>query len=409
MHFLSFSVFALQAASTALGNPVPQDDAGAIAAAEGVEELASLAQSAFAKSEELLNSGDLQKRGSTCTLRSIKVRKEWGSLTKQERLDYIKAVQCFTSKPARTPSEIVPGAKTRFDDFVTTHVNQTFSIHLTGNFLSWHRHYTWLYEEALREECGYTGTQPYWDWTKTAITGLETSPIFDGSETSMSGDGEHVPNQGPLIIADIDGKEIVRLPTGNGGGCVKSGPFKNFTVNLGPVMLTLPGGGTGANPEGPFAHNPRCLKRDLTTAINRRYSNASAVIHNILVPQDIDAFQNEMQGDPTSPELKIGIHAGGHYSFGADPARDFFTSPGDPVFYLHHGMVDRLWWIWQMLSPHERQFTDRAVAGTNTFLNMPPSPNTTLDDFLDYGYAGQGIKIRDAMSILSGPYCYVYL
>ena len=33
-------------------------------------------------------------------------------------------------------------------------------IHYTGNFLSWHRYYTWLYEEALRNECGYTGTQP---------------------------------------------------------------------------------------------------------------------------------------------------------------------------------------------------------------------------------------------------------
>lgn len=145
----------------------------------------------------------------------------------------------------------------------------------------------------------------------------------------MSGDGEHVPNQGPLIIADIEGKEIVRLPTGNGGGCVKSGPFQNFTVNLGPVMLTLPGGGIGANPEGPFAYNPRCMKRDLTTAINRRFSNASAVIHNILVPKDIDTFQNEMQGDPTSPEVSIFLSPKSTFSL-----LSFLRSESTPVVII---------------------------------------------------------------------------
>jgi hypothetical protein len=46
------------------------------------------------------------------------------------------------------------------DDFVATHINQTLTIHYTGNFLSWHRYFTWLYEQALQTECGYTGTQP---------------------------------------------------------------------------------------------------------------------------------------------------------------------------------------------------------------------------------------------------------
>lgn len=77
MHVLSLGLLALQAAFTALGNPLPQADAGAVAAAEGVEELEALAQSAYARSEDLLNSGDLQKRGSTCTLGNIKFRKEW--------------------------------------------------------------------------------------------------------------------------------------------------------------------------------------------------------------------------------------------------------------------------------------------------------------------------------------------
>lgn len=29
-----------------------------------------------------------------------------------------------------------------------------------GNFLVWHRYYVYLFEKALRDECGYAGTQP---------------------------------------------------------------------------------------------------------------------------------------------------------------------------------------------------------------------------------------------------------
>ncbi|KAF4782862.1 hypothetical protein HER10_EVM0003814 [Colletotrichum scovillei] len=393
MHILSLGVFALQAASTVLGNPLPQTDDGAAAAAENVDQLTALAQAAYQKSEEMIQSGEIQKRGSSCSLGNIKIRKEWGSLQRQEKLDYIKAVQCLQSKPALTPSDIVPGAKSRFDDFVATHINQTFTIHYTGTFLSWHRRFTWLYEEALREECGYKGTQPYWDWAKTAVNGVDSSPIFDGTETSMSGNGEFIPDQEDIILTNPDGSEAARLPTGTGGGCITSGPFKNMSVNLGPLALSLPGGGSETNPDGFFAY---------------KYSNASAILHNILVPQNVGKFQVEMQGDPESGTMGMGIHGGGH--FVSDPGRDFFVSPGDPAFYLHHAQIDRVWWMWQMLSPNARQFADDAVMGTNTFLNSPPSANTTLDEVLEYGYAaGPPIKIRDTMSTLAGPYCYIYL
>lgn len=26
---------------------------------------------------------------------------------------------------------------------------------------------------------------------------------------------------------------------------------------------------------------------------------------------------------------------------------DVSASPGDPLFYLHHANIDRLWWLWQ--------------------------------------------------------------
>lgn len=38
-------------------------------------------------------------------------------------------------------------------------------------------------------------------------------------------------------------------------------------------------------------------------------------------------------------------------------------SPGDPVFYLHHGYLDKLWWDWQSLNLSTR-LTD--IGGNNT-------------------------------------------
>lgn len=40
-----------------------------------------------------------------------------GSLSKAERLDYINAVKCLRSLPARTPSSVAPGARSRVCSF----------------------------------------------------------------------------------------------------------------------------------------------------------------------------------------------------------------------------------------------------------------------------------------------------
>jgi tyrosinase len=90
---------------------------------------------------------------------------------------------------------------------VATHINQTNSIHNTANFLSWHRYYVWTYERALREECGYSGFQPYWNWDRYAADPAN-SPLFNGNASSMSGNSKN-------------------------GGCVTSGPFaKSVELSL---------------------------------------------------------------------------------------------------------------------------------------------------------------------------------
>lgn len=48
---------------------------------------------------------------------------------------------------------------------------------------------------------------------------MEKSQVFDGSETSMSGNGEYIPNQGDIKLL-LGNYPAIDLPPGSGGGCV---------------------------------------------------------------------------------------------------------------------------------------------------------------------------------------------
>lgn len=54
-----------------------------------------------------------------------------GDLTDGEKSSYINAVLCLTKKPSKLNQTKYPGAKTRYDDFVAVHMNQTLNIHGT--------------------------------------------------------------------------------------------------------------------------------------------------------------------------------------------------------------------------------------------------------------------------------------
>ncbi|KAH8886012.1 Di-copper centre-containing protein [Thozetella sp. PMI_491] len=320
-----------------------------------------------------------------CTPGNVAVRKEWGSLTKSQRSDYIGAVLCMQKLPSIYN---LPGTKSRYDDFGATHVNLTTSIHLDGIFFHWHREFVYLWETALRTECGYKGYQPYWDWLRWPE--LAKSPLFDGSETSLSGNGEYIPNRDPYA-----GFDNIPLPIGTGGGCVVDGPFVNMTVNLGPFDFGLIYTGLPANWT---AYNPRCLIRDLNDYGMQRFNNHS-VIEELLAQEDMGSFQYYMsQGNIMGP------HAGGHYALGY-ALYDFFASPLDPAFFLHHGQVDRMWLLWQEKKPATRWY---ALNGTSTVFNGNSTPEVTLDTEITFGLLGKTRTLKEVANPRAGHYCYRY-
>ncbi|RPA84604.1 Di-copper centre-containing protein [Ascobolus immersus RN42] len=336
-----------------------------------------------------------------CNLKKVTVRREWGALTNNQKKSYTNAIKCLMTKPARSDPAFAPGAKSRYDDFVAVHMVQTVSIHATANFLSWHRWYLHLFDKALREECGYAGPTPYWNWGNTANKPYP-SYIFNDSEFGLSGDGEYIPHN-PNGVPLGGGLIVVPTPK-NGGGCVTTGPFANITVNLGPIdasNLDI----VSPSP-GFLEHNPRCLRRVINQYISSRWGTHKEVLDLIVNPKysKIGPFQNRFQGEFENGY--VGVHAAGHFTMGGDPGGDFFASPGEPVFWVHHGQVDRVWWMWQMADPRRIN----TIAGTITLFNDPPSRNGTLQDEIEMGVlTPEIVTIGDLVSTTKGPFCYIYL
>ncbi|PGH15885.1 hypothetical protein AJ80_05417 [Polytolypa hystricis UAMH7299] len=324
--------------------------------------------------------GAKNSRQAACT--NPIIRKEWRTLTQEEQLDYLSAVKCFLEKPGLTPASVAPGAVSRYEDLVVTHIQQTMDIHFVGHFLPWHRWFTAVYEKGLREECGYKGAQPYWDWTLDVNppSNWAKSPVFD-PVYGFGGNGAFVESNGPN---DVPGR--------TGGGCVADGPFKDMVIRLGP-MDDLSG-------------NPRCLHRDLSPYFAGRYLGMNQTILTISQP-DFGQFTRVNDGGPSFDDS--GLHGGGHYSVGGTFGEmgDLYASPSDPIFYMHHTNLDRVWWSWQSRDLQNR-LTD--ISGPQMLMDYEnlQAGNVTLDFKMSVGLNAEDVTVRDTMDIRGGYLCYDY-
>ncbi|ETS74200.1 hypothetical protein PFICI_14066 [Pestalotiopsis fici W106-1] len=322
---------------------------------------------------------------SSCTSENVLVRKEWATLTSEERLDYIDAVKCLMNAKPITPASAAPGVRSRFDDFGALHVNKTSTIHWTSYFFTWHRYYTWLYESALRDECGYTGTQPYWDWSSTDT--ISEHPLFDGSDTSISGNGVATNHTSFIYIPTPDIINIT-VTSGSGGGCITSGPFVNFTVSLGPHGAPISDG---------LQLNERCLTRDFREWYIQQYLSYDNVT-NAMIQPDMQSHTDVVES------LQGGMHGSGHTVIGG-LQDDLWASAQDPYFLFHHAQIDRIWSLWQGLDQDVRT---KQVSDTLTIRDSPPSANGTLETIVDMGFLADAMTIGELSSTIDGPFCYIY-
>lgn len=74
----------------------------------------------------------------------------------------------------------------------------------------------------------------------------------------------------------------------------------------------------------------------------------------------------------------------------------------DPLFYVHHAQLDRMWWRWQQEDPRHRT---AEYEGKHMFNS---TDNATVNDMLLFGGFAEDIPVRDVMSTEGGLLCYKY-
>ncbi|KAJ2915005.1 hypothetical protein MD484_g5409, partial [Candolleomyces efflorescens] len=311
--------------------------------------------------------------GTKCT--SFDDRKEWRDLTIEQRLSYINAVLCLHKLPPRDPTR---AATSRYEEFQATHILLTDRVHSVGHFLPWHRHLGTLYGNALREECGYNGPTAYWDWSRDAdvSTPILESPIFD-PVTGFGGDG--VPGTYTLPPDPKNESAIGPFP-GFGGriwkGCVMDGPFKDTVFHLGPGRMIT----------------DHCLVRGVDDQWKRMLTSEN--VKNMLKARTYEEFRLVI-------DAFNGIHGGGHILVGGEMTNTY-SAGADPLFYLHHANLDRVWWHWQQADPANRLYD---LSGPTTKGGNIP---ITLDFELDFPALGPNITVRDTMDSSLEPNCFTY-
>lgn len=329
-----------------------------------------------------------------CTSENQEVRYDFDAMPPADRKAYTDAINCLWNQPSQLDQSVYPGAKNRYLDYAALHIERTLNVHLDGFFLVWHRTFIWLFEQDLKQTCGYQGTQPYWNWPAT-VDDLAGSNIFNGDEYSMSSNGYPQDLNSSIVLSPG-----LSIPHGTGGGCIMSGPFANWTREFDTIPIgDLISG--GPLPSTAFDKNESCLTRDLNPIIAQATLNQTAIDNAIAAP-DQETFQFLLNGSPIQQIL--GIHSGAHFTMG-DPASNIFVSVQDPIWWPLHTMLDNLYIQWQNAHP------DLALElyGTETAEDTPASANVTLTTTTpDWGYFHDSLLVGELMNNTAGPFCYRY-
>lgn len=313
----------------------------------------------------------------------LRVRQEFNSLSNDQKKKFIQAVLDLKDEGG-------------YDDLVILHQNAMDHLtpwqneqpdgrirnaaHRGPAFLPWHRQFLDLYEKELQRVSGDSNLSlPYWDWLKDAA-------LPD-------------PTKAPLWVPDPNDPDPRVYIGGNGdpndNWIVKDGPFANWPLvhnsdDQSPINSLQRKFGPKPEFGLPNAALPSMSQFVQTMAANRYDSERWDV--------DAQGFRGRLEGfQGPSGEPAPYMHNIIHVWIGGSMLPG--TSPNDPVFFMHHCFVDRLWADWQNAqrehNPNESVFYE-PLAGGPTGHNIDdgmfpwniPADTVTPSDMLDHHALG---------------------
>ncbi|KAF3058630.1 hypothetical protein GL218_05619 [Daldinia childiae] len=112
--------------------------------------------------------------------------------------------------------------------------------------------------------------------------------------------------------------------------------------------------------------------------------------------------------------LGVSVHGGGHLGIGGmlGDMANTWSSTVDPIFWVHHCAIDRLWDIWQRKDWESRRSDiggpDTQWAYPYNYFGEKPYTNVTLDFAMNFGDIGGMVNIREVMDVQDSPFCLEY-
>jgi tyrosinase len=225
-----------------------------------------------------------------------------------------------------------------------------FCPHGDWYFLPWHRAFVLMYEEAARVIMKNPDfAMPYWDWTANRdYPEAFSAKVYNGKPNPLYVAGRHKLAGDYALTDDIVGQDIIDQ-------IYKETDFENFGTS--------------------------------------RY-NQKGVVQNSLDPSWV-------------------TKGGGHQGFLENPAHNYVhnnigaymptpASPRDPIFFMHHTNIDRIWARWNALgrkNSSDSLWLDMPFA--NNYLDPTGQPYTKivreLQNTTDYGYTYPNMPTPDGV------------
>ena len=337
---------------------------------------------------------------------------------------YAKGVEAMLKLPADNPRNWFRNAFVHLMD--CPHGNWWFYV--------WHRGYVGYFEQTIRELSGDPNFAiPFWDWTE-----LPQIPdqMFDGALTPT--DKAFAPSTGNLalftsLIKPTMSKYFGSLSSAqqaqlNIRGYSTFDKLWNDVTGFAPTIV--PGGaGISGNMAYAITCGSRYLSRD-NPKLDRAtaYNVSEFVVYSGLLPDDFNnpvgtlSFTSSKTPSHNSPagtfstlegmpHNQVHNYIGGVGPLDPGPYGNMtnFLSPVDPIFFLHHANMDRLWDVWTRKQkshnlPYLPQGADLKTLSEEPFLFFVDGkgnfvPNGKAGDYLstdvfDYDYGpGFGDKI----------------
>ncbi|MFD6279953.1 tyrosinase family protein [Streptomyces sp. NPDC060209] len=235
-------------------------------------------------------------------------------------------------------------------------------------FLPWHRLMLLSLEGHIRRVLGAPDfALPYWDWSADGDQGSPVNaPIW--GDSYMGGQGTPVPD-GPFgFYPDDPNRFTVRIETGPDGKAVQSM------------------GGSGRGLTRKFAQKEPEGWPQLPDSVDVKATLDFTPPGPIVRPEDrydvldysiaSDGFRGRLEG--WLPPGRPWMHNQVHQWVGGD--MEPMSSPNDPVFFLHHCNVDRIWESW--MQRYGRLYAPDMTA------QDPPYGGERIDDALIF-FGGQ--------------------